>query len=259
MERVLTDDKGVALPARAIRAGILSFLAALAFVEIGAGAVVAEAWKVTSEHGALSLSDRRELGEMLARLRVLEGLVAVGAASTMVLWAVVVANNASMVLRRAWRDLLFVVGSWVTVPFVAVVLGAARGRHQGTTLGIVLSVAQVLAIYVPFMTMAMLAGRVGASRGAFGRWYVAIAVTVLVQHLFTSDLDLAQPRLADNLGRTAALYFLNALVVGVGVLIAADATRGMQRAIAERLWQHRILHADAHQRVRAAAPVTPGA
>jgi hypothetical protein len=46
--------------------------------------------------------------------------------------------------------------------------------------------------------------------------------------------------------------------VGVGVLIAADATRGMQRAIAERLWQHQILHADAHQRVRAAATVTPG-
>ena len=258
MERVLTDVKGVALPARAIRAGVLSFLAALAFVEIGAGAVVAEAWKVTSEHGALSLSDRRQLGEMLARLRVLEGLVAVGAAATMVLWAVVVANNASLVLRRGWRQLVLVVVSWVAVPFVAVALGAARSGRDGTAAAVALSVAQVLVIYAPFVTMAMLAGRVGASRGAFGRWYVAVAVAVLVQHLFTSGLDLTQPRLSDDLGRTAALYFLNALVVGVGVLIAADATRGMQRAIAERLWQHQILHADAHQRVRAAATVTPG-
>lgn len=258
MERVLTDDKGVALPARAIRAGILAFLAALAFVEIGAGAVVAEAWKVSSDHGALSLGNRRELGEMLVRLRVLEGLVAVGVASTMVLWAVVVANNASLVLRRGWRDLALVVASWVTVPFVVVALGVARGRQEGTITGIVLSVAQVVVLYVPFVTMAMLAGKVGAPRGAFGRWYVAVAVAVLVQHLFTSGLDLARPRLSDDLGRTAALYFLNALVVGVGVLIAADATRGMQRAIAERLSHHRILHADAHQRVRVTTPVTPG-
>ena len=244
-------------PTRPIRAAMLAFLGALAMVEIGAGAVVAQAWKVTTEQGALSLIDRYHLDQLLERLRVLEGVVVMGAACSMVLWSLVASHNASQVMRRGLRDVSAAAAACVVAPVVALVLGVVRGDMHSPAVALVLAVVQAVALYVPFVAMAVVAGRVGAPRGAFGRWYLLLAASLLVQRVFTAPLELASPSTNDNLGRTAVMYFVNGVVLGVALLMAADATRGVHRAIIDRLAEHRIMHDDAHLRVRASVPVTP--
>lgn len=241
------------LPAKPIRAAMLAFLGSLAVVEIGAGAVVAQAWKVTTEQGALSLVDRYRLDQLLERLRVLEGVVVTGAVCSMVLWSLVASHNASLVLRRGMRDVAAAAAACVVGPLVALVLGNVRGTMQSAAAAMVLAVVQAVALYVPFIAMAVVAGRVGAPRGAFGRWYLLLAAALLVQRVFTAPLHLGSPSTHDNLSRTAVMYFVNGVVIGVSVLMAADATRGLQRAIVDRRAEHRVLHDDAHLRLRASA------
>jgi hypothetical protein len=257
MGDVLTQTSGLQLPMRPVRAAMLAFLGSLAVVEIGAGAVVAQAWKVTSERGALSLIDRYELDQLLERLRVLEGVVVMGAVCSMVVWSLVASYNAAQVLRRGARDVSPAAAACVAGPVVALVLGIVRGGMHSHVVALVLAVVQAVALYVPFVAMAVVAGRVGAPRGAFGRWYLLLATALLVQRVFTAPLELGSPTVDDNLGRTAVMYFVNGLVAGVSVLMAADATRGLQRSIHDRLLEHRVMHDDAHLRVRASETITP--
>jgi hypothetical protein len=257
MGDVLTQASGLQLPTKPIRAAMLAFLGSLAVVEIGAGAVVAQAWKVTTESGALSLIDRYELDQLLERLRVLEGVVVMGAVCSMVLWSLVASYNAAQVMRRGLRDVSLAAAACVAGPVAALVLGVIRADMHSQAVALLLAAVQAVALYVPFVAMAVVAGRVGAPRGAFGRWYLLLAAALLVQRVFTAPLELSTPTTNDNLGRTAVMYFVNGLVLGVSVLMAADATRGLQRSISDRLVEHRVMHDDAHLRVRASVPITP--
>ena len=64
----------------------------------------------------------------------------------------------------------------------------------------------------------------------FVRWYLAVASAFAVHHVFTGALDLANPKQSDDLGRTAMLYLVNAVVVGVMVVMAAEATAAMDQS-----------------------------
>jgi hypothetical protein len=70
-----------------------------------------------------------------------------------------------------------------------------------------------------------------------------------VHKVFTGSLDLMAVTPSDDLGRTAALYFVNAVVVSVIVLMAAEASRAMQDATRSFAIRHDHLHEDAFARL----------
>lgn len=238
------------LPIRPIRAGVLSFLTALAFIEVGAGVVVAEAWKLHRDHAVLSVDDVWQLHQLLERLRVMEVVVAGGAVATTVLWSFVAVSNASHVARNSGRTAILTVVAWLAAPVAVVALGSFEQVDRSLQVSVVLLMAQAIVMYLPFGMIAKASSKVGGPGMPFLRWYLAVALAFAVHHVFTGSLDLAAPTPGDDLGRTAMLYLVNGVVVGVIVVMAAEATRSMQKATKERASQHDLLQADAHQRVR---------
>jgi hypothetical protein len=105
-------------------------------------------------------------------------------------------------------------------------------------------------LYLPFAATGKVSEGVGGQRMPFLRWYLVVLGAYFVQHVFTGPLDLANPQPADDLGRTAVMYFVNAVIVGVMVVMAAEASRSMQQATLLRSSQRRLLHDDANQRMR---------
>ncbi len=229
---------------------MLSFLTALAFIEVGAGVVVAEAWKLHRDRASLSVDEVWSLHQLLERLRVLEMVVAGGAAATTILWSFLAVSNASHVARNSRRLAVITVVAWGAAPLVLIGLGAFDSSNRTAQVAVLVLMAQAIAMYAPFGLIARASSRVGGASLPFLRWYLAVTLAFAVHHVFTGSLDLAAPSPSDDLGRTAMLYLVNGVIVGVIVVMAAEATRSMQVATSERLAQHRMLHADAHQRTR---------
>lgn len=230
---------------------MLAFLTALAFIEVGAGAVVAEAWKLEHDRGVLLLSDRDELSQLLDRLRVMEGVVTAGAIATTIVWSILAVYNAMRVARRGGvRDAVIAFGAWVACPLLVLAIATGKYEDQTTTTAVLLLMLQAGLLYLPFAAIGKVSEGIGGQRMPFLRWYLVALGAYFVQHVFTGPLDLANPKPADDLGRTAVMYFVNAVIVGVMVVMAAEASRSMQQATLLRSSQRRLLHDDAHQRMR---------
>ena len=238
------------LPVKPIRAGMLAFFSALAFIEVGAGAVVAEVWKLDRDSGSILPADRSQLAQILERLRVMEGVVAAGATATAILWSFVAVHNASRVGRNARRTAVLAMVAWVVAPVSLIVSRATDHGVHSPTVKVAMLMAQALVLYTPFAMMAKVTDTVGGPRVPFIRWYVMVAAAFTVHHVFTGALDLARPLPSDNFGRTAMLYLVNAVVVGLMAVMAAEASRGMHVATDERAWQNRLSQDDAHLRLR---------
>ena len=129
---------------------MLAFFAALACIEVGAGLVIGQAWKLQHDHGALTLADRFHLDTLLERLRVLEGVVAAGATACTVLCSVLAIHNTTRVTRGGRRLALVAMASWVVAP-VALVLSRAEGLGgRSTASSVVYLMAQAAVLYAPF-------------------------------------------------------------------------------------------------------------
>jgi len=237
---------------------MLAFFAALACIEVGAGLVIGQAWKLQHDHGALTLADRFHLDTLLERLRVMEGVVAAGATACTVLCSVLAIHNTTRVTRGGRRLALVAMASWVVAP-VALVLSRAEGLGgRSTASSVVYLMAQAAVLYAPFWLNGRVADLVNGQRMPFVRWYLAVASAFAVHHVFTASLDLAVPRVSDDFGRTATLYIVNAVIVGVMAVVANEASRTLQLSTDERAWQQRQLQDDAYLRARRSAPVDPG-
>jgi hypothetical protein len=230
---------------------MLAFLTALAFLEVGAGAVVAEAWKLERDRGVLLLSDRYELSQLLDRLRVMQGVVTAGAIATTIVWSILAIYNAMRVARRGGvRDAVIAFGAWVVCSVLVLAIATGKYEDQTTTTAVLLLMLQAGLLYLPFAATGKVSEGIGGQRMPFLRWYLVVLGAYFVQHVFTGPLDLANPKPVDDLGRTAVMYFVNAVIVGVMVVMAAEASRSMQQATLLRSSQRRLLHDDAHQRMR---------
>ena len=237
---------------------MLAFFAALACIEVGAGLVIGQAWKLQNDHGALTVADRFHLDTLLERLRVMEGVVAAGATACTVLCSVLAIHNTTRVTRGGRRLAVLAMASWVLAP-IALVLSRAEGLGgRSTASSVVYLMAQAAVLYAPFWLNGRVADLVNGQRMPFVRWYLAVASAFAVHHVFTATLDLAVPRASDDFGRTATLYLVNAVIVGVMAVVANEASRGLQISTEERAWQQRQLQDDAYLRARRTAPVDPG-
>jgi hypothetical protein len=152
--------------------------------------------------------------------------------------------------RGGVRDAVIAFGAWVACPVLVLAIASGRYEEQTTTTAVLLLMLQAGLLYLPFAATGKVCEGVGGQRMPFLRWYMAVLGAYFVQHVFTGPLDLANPKPADDLGRTAVMYFVNAVIVGVMVVMAAEASRSMQQATLLRSSQRRLLHDDAHQRVR---------
>jgi hypothetical protein len=234
---------------------MLAFFAALACIEVGAGLVIGQAWKLQNDHGALSLADRFHLDSLLERLRVMEGVVAAGATACTVLCSVLAVHNTTRVTRGGRRTAALAMGAWIAAP-IALVLSRAHGiGGRSTTASVVYLMAQAAVLYSPFWLSGRVADLVNSQRMPFVRWYLAVASAFAVHHVFTASLDLAVPRASDDFGRTAMLYLVNAVIVGVMAVVANEASRGLQISTEEQAWQQRQLQDDAYLRARRSSPV----
>lgn len=237
------------LPVRPIRAAILAFFAALALVEVGAGVVVGQAWRLDQAAGGLSAADRANLHQMLERLRTMEDVVIAGALAATFLWIVLAVHNTVHGARGSRSLALAAVIACVASPVLFLTLRSVTSAGEPGA-AVVLVVAQAVALYLPFGALAAAAAGVGGPKMPFVRWYLALAASFVVHDVFTSGLDLSDPQPGDDLGRTAAMFLINAVVVAVMALMAAEATSAMDSATSERAASLRHLHDDAHQRVR---------
>jgi hypothetical protein len=234
---------------------MLAFFAALACIEVGAGLVVGQAWKLQHDHGALSLADRFHLDSLLERLRVMEGVVAAGATACTVLCSVLAVHNTTRVTRGGRRTAALAMGGWIAAPIVLVLSRAEGIGGRSTTASVVYLMAQAAVLYSPFWLSGRVADLVNGQRMPFVRWYLAVASAFAVHHVFTASLDLAVPRVSDDFGRTAMLYLVNAVIVGVMAVVANEASSGLQFSTEERAWQQRQLQDDAFLRARRGAPM----
>jgi hypothetical protein len=235
------------IPLRPARAAVLSFFAALACLEVGNGVVVGEAWRLNHDKVFVSIDERWELHLLLERLRVLEGVVAAGAAATTVLWACIAITNVAIASRRR-RTMVFGLTAWVAGPVLVGVLGRVSTVGRPAHFDIFVLLAQVTVLYWPFWVLSSASARVGGLRLPAARWYIGLVLALVVHRLFTGSLDLSTPSPADDLGRTAVLFLVNAIVVGVIVVMAAEATNDMQLAIVERYALHQHWREDAQAR-----------
>ncbi len=238
------------LPVRPLRAALLAFIGALALVEAGAGLIVGQAWRL-HEGDALSATERADLAHMLERLRVMENVVVAGALATTLLWSLVAIYNATMGARGGLRASALAAAACVSAPVLFLAFRAAEADKGNGRL--IMVGAQALALYLPFWALGRVAEGVGGRSVPFMRWYLALAASFVVHDLFTAPLDLANPQQADDFGRTAMMFLVNALVVAVMGVMAAEATRALDRATAERSLTHRLLHDDANRRERPGA------
>lgn len=236
------------VPSRAMRAGMLAYLGALAAIELCDGIIVAEVWRDQRRRVAVDPEEVRVLGEMFERLRVIEAVVVVGAVTTTVLWSFIAVRNASTACRDGRSGATAVV-AWSLAPLAVAALGV--GGESAVRPGVI--GAQAVILFVPFATIGAAATRVGARLARFVRWYVALVLVFLVHRAFTGSFNLADTKPSDDLGRAAALMVANGLVLGVMVLMAADAARSLESATHARMALHFDWRAEAMRRFRAAA------
>lgn len=237
------------LPNRPVRAAILSFVGVLALVQVAAGLVVAQAWRLDRSASGLAADDRFQLHQYLERLRVMENVVIAGAVATTLLWTLLAVHNA---IRAAHGDrraayLAAVVG--VACPAAFVVLRSVEPSAQAGGRAMLIA-AQALTLYLPFFAVSRSCASVGGPRMPFVRWYLALAASFVVHDVFTMHLDLAAPKVSDDLGRTAAMFLVNAVLVGLMLVMAAEATEAMATATIDRSQHYRHLHNDAQSRRR---------
>jgi len=232
------------LPIRFLRAGMLSYLAMLAALEVGAGMVIAEAWRAHRANLVMSATDLASLSELLDTLRMLEAVVAGGAVATMVAWSFVAIRNASIAGRGGVSGWAVIV-TWAASPVLVVVLSRSHLASSMAELSVLVLAMQAIVIYLPFGTLGWAALRVQGRVGPFFRWYLSVVLVFLVHELFTGTYNLAAAKPSDDLGRTAALYLGSALVVGLMVVMAKDASVSMQLATDERHEAHQRMLRDA--------------
>ena len=138
-------------------------------------------------------------------------------------------------------------------PIVFLALRAVDDGEQSTTRWLLLA-GSALVLYAPFWATGRVSESIGGPRTPFLRWWMGMAASFVVHQLFTTALDLSDPQPADDFGRTAMMFLINAVVVAVMALMAAEATREMERATLERALTYRVLHDDANMRVRTSPP-----
>ena len=241
------------LPSRSMRAGMLAYIAALAAIEVCDGMIVAEAWRDQRQRATPRPAEIEVLGEMFERLRVIEGVVVVAAVVSTVLWSFLAVRNASSACRNGRSGATAVV-AWALVPGAVFVLCGVRGSSMQTAT--VLAV-QAAILFVPFATIGIAATRVGGRMAPFVRWYVALVLVFLVQQAFTGSFNLADPKPSQDLGRAAALMLANGLVLGLMVLMAADAAKAMEEATQRKMVAHLDWREEALQRFRVAVAPVP--
>ncbi|MEI8239721.1 MAG: hypothetical protein WCI22_09890 [Actinomycetota bacterium] len=228
---------------------MLAFCTALAIIEVGAGAVVAEAWKLHHDRPMLTIDERMQLHSLLERLRIMEGVIAGGVVAATLLWSFLATNNAARVTRST-RSMMFATAAWVLTPVLLVGIGRFERPDAPVQATLILMVLRAIALYLPFGTLATASWRVGGPRSPFLRWYLGVVLAFGVHKVFTGSIDLLAPKPGDDLGRTAALYFVNAVVVAVIVLMASEASRAMQDATKARAKQHDLLCEEAFSRLQ---------
>jgi hypothetical protein len=232
---------------------MLSFFAALAIIEVGAGAVVAEAWKLHHDRITVLADERMQLHDLLERLRVMEGVVAGGAVAATLWWSFLAVHNASQATRTQ-RTAAFGAAAWVLTPMMLVAIAHFDRPDAPMQITLVLIGLRAFALYLPFGVLATATWRVGGPRSPFLWWYIAVVLAFGVHKVFAGSLDLLAANQVDDLGRTAALYFVNGVVVAVIALMAAEASRTMNDATVARARQHMQLHDDALARFSMAPP-----
>ncbi len=238
------------LPIRPVRAAILAFVGALAMVQAAAGLVVAQAWRLNRSAAGLSVDDRWQLHQYLQRLRVMEDVVIAGAVATTLLWTLLAVHNATRAAHGDRRAAYLALAACVACPIGFVVLRGVEPASQTGGRAIVIA-AQALALYLPFGAVSKACASVGGPRMPFVRWYLALAASFVVHDVFTMGLNLADPKAANDLGRTAAMFLVNAVVVALMMVMAAEATDAMAQATTDRSQHYRFMHKDAQNRRRA--------
>lgn len=241
------------VPSRAMRAGMLAYVGALAAIEMCDGIIVAEVWRDRRRRVSVDPTDLTVLGEMFERLRVIEAVVVAAAVVTTVLWSFIAVRNASTACRDGRSGAAAVV-AWTLAPLAVVALGV-EGEAAARP-GVL--AAQAAILFVPFATIGAAATRVGGRLAPFVRWYVALVLVFLVHRAFTGSFNLADTKPSDDLGRAAALMVVNGLALGVMVLMAADAARSIESATHARVAAHFDWRAEAMRRFRHAAATITG-
>ena len=235
------------VPTNSLRVAMLAFISAVAVLEVAAGVVLSEAWRQSEGgEGALHLS---ELDDMLVRLHTLQTSVVFGAAGVTMLWAFAAVDNAIRV-GRANRAAGLAVASWVLAPLAIVLIDRMNTDSLPAALGMVWIVVQAIVLYLPFMTMGQVSARVGGPRAPFVRWYLAVLVSFVVHRAFIAATESVFVDTSE-LGRVASLSLVNAIAIGVVVVLASDASKALQHAISERAFERDQLMHDAEIRFRA--------
>lgn len=237
------------LPSRPVRAAILSFVGVLAVVQAAAGLVVAQAWRLDRSAAGLTVDDRFQLHQYLERLRVMEGVVIAGAVATTLLWTLLAVHNATRAAHGDRRAAYLAIAACVACPVVFIGLRSVEPSTQSGGRAMLIA-AQALTLYLPFGAVSRSCASVGGPRMPFVRWYLALVASFVVHDVFTMHLDLAVPKPSDDLGRTAAMFLVNAVVVGLVLVMAAEATDAMGQATTDRSQHYRHLHKDAQNRRR---------
>ncbi|MDO8392330.1 MAG: hypothetical protein Q7V57_17795 [Actinomycetota bacterium] len=240
------------MPVRPLRAGMLAYIAALAAIEVVVGVVVAFAYYEQNTRVSVDQAELQRLAELFSRLRIIEAVVAAGAVITTVLWSFTVVRNASAACRNGRSGAAAVV-SWALVPVLVFVLADIRSEATPRTVSVSVLVAQAAVMYLPFGTIAVASRRVGGTTMPFVRWYIALTSTFIVHEAFTGSFNLADKKPSDDLGRAAALMIASALVLGLMVIMAGEASQSMESATERRLETHRSWRDEALRRFRAVA------
>lgn len=227
---------------------MLAFVGALAMVEVGAGLVVGQAWRLQGS-GGLTATERDDLHTLFDRLSGLETAVVIGALATTLVWTLVAVHNAWHAAHAPRREAVLAIAGWAAGPLLFLAIRA--GEADAGTARAVAVLLQGAALALPFWATGRLADSIGGQRMPFLRWYLALVASFLVHDLITAKIDLAPGAVYHDLGKGAFMLLLNAMVVGVMGVMAAEATRSMERAVTERSMQHKMLVEDAHQRRRA--------
>ncbi|MEI7548792.1 MAG: hypothetical protein WCK21_12175, partial [Actinomycetota bacterium] len=237
------------VPVRPLRAGMMAYIAALAAIEMTAGVVVAFAWHEQSTRAMVDADELRQLAEMFSRLRIIEAVVAGGAVITTLFWSFTIVRNASAACRNG-RSGAGAVMSWALVPVLVFVLAGVRADGAPRPVSVAVLLAQAAIMYLPFGTIAVASCRVGGTATPFVRWYVALTLTFLVHEAFTGSFNLADPKPSNDLGRAAALMIASALVLGLMVIMACEASKSMEDATEQRMADHRSWREEALDRFK---------
>ena len=191
---------------------MLTLTASLAFLEVGSGAVVAEAWRGRRNRGTWNAVDAVRLDDLLNNLRSLTISVALGSVVLTMLWSFVAVTNVRIAARSS-RSAVFTALAWLIAPALLVGLATFGGSTGILHLAMFLLAGEAVVMYLPFGLLGGAAEQVGGKRSPFRRWYLAAVLAFVVHRVFTSAIDLASPGPADDLGRTAAMFFVNGMVV----------------------------------------------